>query len=94
MGKRASRNDGMPARIAPPLCFGVFPVSHDLADDFWAFLRENCPSRKISARVYVKTATVVMANVFPSLRTPQGLYDTCQFIDLVELSSMWIYDTW
>ena len=64
------------------------------ANRFCAFLRENCPSRKISARVYVKTATVVMANVFPSLRTPQGLYDTCQFIDLVELSSRWIYDTW
>ena len=30
----------------------------------------------------------------PSLRNPEGLYDTCQFIDLVELSSMWIYDTW
>ena len=39
-------------------------------------------------------AFLEQAVVFTSPRTPQGLYDTCQFIDLVELSSMWIYDTW
>ncbi|MDD7298753.1 hypothetical protein [Fibrobacter intestinalis] len=83
MGKRASRNDGMPARIAPPLCFGVFPVSHDLADDFWAFLRLPTSPLEIFGRFYVCpnsrwgflgvfSFAQTLAGDFTSLRTPQG----------------------